>query len=537
MSTPMSNNPNDPQTPPVEEQTPTPQPVTEVQAETPASPSPETQTDVSGQEVNASQGEEPAAINVNYGPNEHVDMSYGSPLRVDPHRPVDDRYGKVSLSRMAAGEFRELGSKLSKDNIPPDSPEMRNWARAVQQAPSLFMANGAFESSLHREGSEWSQSMRVGAEHIRADKPKFGDNGTTKLVGEEARLRVRAAISAGARVRVPLWASGIWVTIKAATERELCELEERIGQQKIELGWRTDGLVFSNTSVYMADILVDFVLEHVSETSYQYHTVADLKKIILQPDYMQLVWGMLCAIYTDGYTYEQPCMLNPIKCSHVETARLSFGKMSFVDDRAFTDWQRQHMRKRNSASMPKLDVERYQTEHRHNRNNVKKLSDNLSVEFRVPTLDEYLQSGTRWVDGLIASVDEAFSRDMEDTERNAVINKQASVTLLRQYVHWIKMVALDNEDRYIDDQESLEEVIADLTSDDDIFKNFFDGIKTYIDSIIINVHGIPKYPCPACEGNPPDEIMKHPEIYPIDLAEMFFTLVGQRIRRMLTRRG
>ncbi len=226
-------------------------------------------------------------------------------------------------------------------------------------------------------------------------------------------------------------------------------------------------------------------------------------------------------------------MLNPLQCSHLETARLSFGKIQFVDNRAFSDFQRQHMRRRNTGSQPKADVERYQSEHRHNRANTKKLSDALTVEFRVPTLNEYVASGSRWIESLVASVDQAFADDMTMDMRNEYIDDQANATVLRQYAHWIRMVSLDNEDRYIEDRETLEEVIADLTSDEDIFQNFFDGIKAYIDSISITLHGIPKYPCPSCGGEPPAEIMKHPMIYPLDLPQLFFTLVGKRIHRLM----
>lgn len=473
-------------------------------------------------------------VKVDMGPQLNVTMS-ASPLRVDPKRPLDARYGKLSISRINSKEYWDARGQMRKDRLPPDTPDRVNWLRTITESARNFLADDAFEASVKREESQWQQSVDVGAETIRADRPKFTDNGTTRLVGEEARLRIRAAISAGSRVRIPLWYSGIWVTIKAPTERELAELEERIAQRKIDLGWSSNGLVFSSTAVYLNDMLIDFVLDHVSESSYQMETQNDLRKIILQPDFMQLVWGMLCAIYPDGYVYEQPCMLDPLKCSHVETARLNFGKMQFVDNRAFSDWQRQHMRKRNTASMPKIDVERYQSEHKHNKFSTVKLNDTLSVEFKVPTLDEYADSGSRWIDGIVASVEDSFSKDLNEDERNAIINSQSNMTLIRQYSHWIRLVALTQEERYIEDRETLEDVVADLTSDEDVFRSFFDGIKKYIDSIMVVVHGIPKYPCPNCQGEPPEEILKHPMVYPIDLAETFFTLVGQRIRRMLTR--
>lgn len=475
-------------------------------------------------------------VDVDYGPATNVEMSMGSPLSPGAEfkgSPED----KLAFAGMNATEYNTATAGIKEEHVSQGNAEQMAWLQTVVAAALPFLAKGAFEDALKDPAAMWRQAMMAGVEEIRGDRPRFAENGTTKLTGEQARMRVRSAISAGGRCRIPLWNAGIWVTIKAPTEQELCDLESAISLEKIELGWVTNGLVFSSTSVYLSAALVNFIIAHVTDTSYQHHTAKDLLEIIPQTDYNQLVWGMLLAIYSDGYNYEQPCMANPSKCMHVEKGRINFGKMSFVDDRHFTDWQREHMRRRNPGSQPKLDVERYQAEHRFMKNATKKLNDALSVEFKVPSLAEYIASGSRWVDGIVESVDKGFGSDLTDKNRNKLINDRANITLLRQYSHWIRMLSLDKEDRYVEEREALEESIGDIASDDEIFKNFFDGIKAFIDGNTINIHGIPKYPCPSCGDEPNPEILKHPLIFPVDMAETFFTLVGQRIRRMLSRLG
>lgn len=471
---------------------------------------------------------------INYGPNYKVELELGSPLKEKLKGSFDLTQDYLNIPSIAMSEFGPVTNTYRNERL-PDNDDTRRWRQAAAATPNLYVTGDAFTECFDREDAQWQQSMSVGTEHVRADRPKFTEPSGNRVSGEEARLRIRAALSAGSRTRVPLWHSGLWVTIKAPTEAALLELDSRIANEKVELGRASNGLVYSSMGVYLASMVVDFIFDHISETSYQ-GPVEDLRDLILQPDYQQLVWGMLCSIYTDGYTYQQPCLANPFNCLHVETARLNFGKMSFVDDRAFSDFQRQHMRKRKTGSHPKIDIERYQSEHKFQKNAVVKLHDRLAMELKVPTIAEYEASGRNWVSSTVEAVDTVFGKDASPEERNAAIARQADITILQQYSHWVKLISLTEDDKHVEDRETIQETLADLTSDDDVFKRFFEGIKLYMTSIMVNVHGIPKYPCPSCGETPSDDILKHPMIFPIDLVETFFTLAVQRIRRILARR-
>lgn len=471
---------------------------------------------------------------IDYGPNEHTELNLGSPLKEPLKKPFDPAtQDYLDLPSMSLEEFAKVTGTYKNYQL-AQNEETDRWRQSASRARAMYLTGAVFDHSFKIEDSRWRQSMQVGTEEVRADRPKFMEPTGNRLSGEEARLRIRAVLSSGNRVRVPLWHTGIWITIKAPTEAALLELDQRIANQKVELGRLSSGLVYSSTNVYIAEALIDFIIEHISETSYQ-GEIAELRTLILQPDYQQMVWGLLCAIYVDGYIYQQPCMVNPFKCLHVETARLNFGKMSFVNDAVFTDFQRQHMRKRKAGSQSKLDVERYISEHKFNKKAVVKLHENLLMELKVPTLDEYIQAGHDWIDDTVRSVEDVFGKEGNEDERNAQIRRHANMTILRQYAHWVRMITIKDQDLHVEDKDTIQDVLSDLTSDDEIFKAFFDGIKDYIDNIVVNIHGIPKYPCPSCGEEPSPEILKHPMIFPIDLPEAFFILVVQRIRRILVR--
>jgi len=472
---------------------------------------------------------------VNYGPNAHVTLDIGSPLNEPLKKSFSPEQDYLNLPPISFSEFGPVTASYKNYKLAIND-QTSNWRNSAQNVRSMYVQGDAFGTSFERDNSDWRQSVEVGTENIRADRPKFPEATGNLLSGEAARLRIRSILSAGSHTRVPLYHSGIWITIKAPTEAELLELDARIAQEEIELGRSSAGLVYSSIGVYLASMVVDFILDHVSETSYQTDDMDDLKDVILQPDYQQMVWGMLCSIYPDGYLYQQPCLSNPFKCLHIETARLNFGKMSFVDNNALNDFQKQHIRKRKAGSMSKLDVERYQSEHKFQQHSVVRLHDRLSLELKVPTLREYEESGRDWLSNTIDVVNRAFGKEMSEDERNAAIARQANMTIMQQYSHWVRMISLTKEEIHIEDRDTIQDSLADLTSDDDAFTNFFEGIKTYISKICVNVHGIPKYPCPACNESPSVEMLRHPMVFPIDLVEAFFILVGQRIRRILGRR-
>ena len=470
---------------------------------------------------------------INYGPNPNVTLNVGSPLREPMKGKFEPEKGYIDIPTMSLPEFRRVTGSYANYKLGAGE-EVRRWQDSASASRALYLKGDPFSSALVDPESQWQQSLTVGTEELRADIPKFIEPTGKRVSGEDARTRIRSILNSGTRLRIPLWHTGIWITVTAPPESALLELDQRIANMKTELGRMTYGFVFSQTSVYLAGAMVDFILEHTNETSYQ-GEISELRSLILQPDYMQMIWGMLGAIYPDGYVYQQPCMVNPFKCGHVETARLHFGKMSLVNNHPFTDFQRQHMRKRKPGTQSPADVQRYQSEHKFMRNAVVQLHPRLALELKVPTLAEYEQAGQDWVDSSIEAVENVFGKDMDENERNQQIKRHANMSTLQQYSHWIRMVTIQPDGIHVEEPKSIQEVLSDLANDDDVFVNFFNGIQKYMDGIMLVVHGVPTTQCPECQEAPTPEQLKHPMVFPIDLSETFFTLVVQRIRRMLAR--
>lgn len=512
-------------------QTETPPPAAEP-ASTPAPPSAEEMTSDVGD--NGEQETEAQRRIRNRGPNPHTELTNPatSPLK------ANTRLGEKDALSILAVDTPELNA-LS-DGYPnldvSQSPEGEEWLERVSEAQQYFQRGGALLETLVRPDSLYRQSVTVGAEQIMAHRPKFEPaEGGQKLQGEQAMMRMQALLGLGAVVRIPLWHTGIWVTLKAPTEAALLELDRRIGNEKILLGRQSNGLIFSSTSVYSISYLVNFALAHIYEATVKYNDTAELKKIIRCTDIPTLLWGLICTIYPQGYPFRQPCVVDPTKCTHITEELLNLGKLSWTNDRALTDWQRQLMRRKTAKFTPE-ELERYQSEHRFNEHATVKLSDKVGMELKVPTLEEYELSGFAWVDGIVNQIDKAFGGTVKGEERNRYILEQGQMTALRQYGHWIARLVL-NGNEVIDDASTIETTIGTLTSSEELYTAFFNGIGKFIDNTTISLIAIPKFNCPSCGKPQSDEEKQHPHLIVLDVVQIFFTLLDHRITKVLERMG
>lgn len=236
------------------------------------------------------------------------------------------------------------------------------WLSAFQQGIDHLVRGNSMSDSVIRANSAWRQRVAVDGENLSACRPKFGSTTSGIISGEKALMKATSLLGIGGVTQIPLWHTGIWVSIKAPNEGALLELERRISNEKISLGRYTSGMVFSNTSVYTVMYVVNFVLNHVYDASVKNLTQDNLKSIIKITDIPSLVWGMLCTIHTNGYKYNRPCTANPAECQHVVSGDLSLPKLFWVDNNSLTEKQKRHMSKR-TEKFTEADLKDYEKEH------------------------------------------------------------------------------------------------------------------------------------------------------------------------------
>lgn len=409
----------------------------------------------------------------------------------------------------------------------------RQWAQELKLGQATLLRGNPLAASLERPDSDWRQFVAYENEKLGASRPKFGDGGTV-LTGERAILRVAAATGLGSIVQVPLWHTGIWLSFKSPPESAILELERRINNDKTTLGRLTNGMIFSNTSVYQNSYLLNFAFQYVFDTNAKELNIDYLKSIIKVTDIPTILWGLGLAIYPNGYPYVQACANTDGSCSHLIRELLDLGKLIFTDNRALTEWQRKRMTQRK-IRMTDDDIKRYETEHTHGGIKLVELTPTVSMSLRTPSIESYESSGFSWIESIVQMMENAFQVPLKGQERDEYITQQGRLTTMRQYGHWVGEVLVPDTE-ISNDRETIEGLAGLFSSDEVIRNRFIEEIGKFIDGATISVVALPKHNCPACQfPQAPESEKRHPHLIPLDVARVFFSLLYQRITKVLTR--
>lgn len=400
------------------------------------------------------------------------------------------------------------------------------WERALELAEMVRPRDNRFAASVEKEGSAWRQAVdSEGGGKLSPARPRIKDPADGVVTGARAVQRIRSILGLGSLLQVPLWHSGFWITLRAPSEGELLELHRRIADAKVTLGRQTYGLVFANTSAYVAAELVQFVLEHLHDTTLKQGT--DLRKYLKVHDLQTLAWGMACVIYTKGFQYSRPVLVGEGEEKKEVKGLLNVGKMFFTDTAALTPWQISHMAKRAGNTMSAEMLERYQSEFT-NRERQVELVPGLKMTMKVPSIDEYINSGHRWVEGITDMVDRAFQQPPEAEIRDRYITQQGRATSMRQFAHWVKSVDEDGEGGMsYEDPDTLEQLLNTLSEDDQVRDKYFKAIKDFTDDTTISVVATP-----AVNEKEENRLPRFPRLVPIDALYTFFILLVQKTEKV-----
>lgn len=475
---------------------------------------------------------------MNIYPNVLVTEKYSASLTNPPTVPV------IHTLRFTGKEVEDKVKNSPAYNVIDNSTTMR-WVQSMQESLNHLYTNSQLAGLSSRENAEWRQSVSYENLSLRAGKPNLSNTAgaSSTVLGERAIVRIQQALGLGNYVQIPLWHSGIWITFRVPTDIELLNLDAIITEEKIRLGMATRGLVYSNYSAYLINHLMNFALEHVYDCTVKEHTPAMLRKLIRVSDIPLIAWGLACSIYPNGYPHSQPCMVNPEVCRHVTREQLFLPKINWVDNTALTKAQRKHMANR-VARYTEAEILEYQNQGRAADGKVYEIRG-VSFALRVPSIDDYVNSGYQWVNDIIEGINNLFDKNISDSRKESLILGQANLSSLRQYVHWVKSITHGDADNQVtlDDPADLNKLIELLCTDSNIVSGFMDAVSAYIEEATVSIIAIPRTRCPNCQ-KPDDKdkedvaLMeqqhKHPYLVPIDAVNLFFTLKGYRIARVGT---
>lgn len=417
--------------------------------------------------------------------------------------------------------------QLTEERAKTMSPQERRLVNIIRTLSAVWQTN--YYEDVFKKG-DWQQSVRYNDTELSTRRMKMD------RVSDPV-LKIRNSIGQGALVQIPLWNTGLWIVLRAPSNDELLTLDQQIRAEKTMLGRHSNGMVFSNTEVYTVAAYARFVLEHVYSVSYQFESVdhtEELLGLIKTTDYPQLMYGLLCAMYPDGYPFRQPCVANTHTCNHVEESILSIARLSWTDRSRLTEKQKRMMTSRDTKRDLKW-IEEYQADFPYDNRSIQ-LAGNITAHLSVPTLREQIDAGYRWVEGIYDATEKAFGMKLSETDRLRHIYRSGTMTALRQYSHWFSRLEIQEKDgvdpTVIDDPDKKDEALSVLSGDKKAVKALEEAVGKWIDQCSVTVIGLPKSPCPKCQQEPSPEVTKHPHLIPLDVAYVFFTLAALKLRQI-----
>lgn len=415
-----------------------------------------------------------------------------------------------------------------------DATYDQKWSEAVALAQEDNISGIFYGSSLTRKDSDWGPKVDYEGQRLGPHRPKAGPTHEgDKVVGLKAVSKVQALLGLGGMIKVPLWHSGIYISIKAPTDIQLLNFYETISREKIELGKNTVGLIFSNSSSYVNSAIYDLAIDCIYETSVKDVPISDLKEIILMNDFPIIAWALAYTIYPNGYSYVRPCIVNPEACQHVVESLLDIGKLLWVDRSALNDKQRRHMALVPRTQATKAEVLAYQAEFEKTADNQYDSESGISVVFKQPTLEQHLESGARWIEELDSIVRDVFNDEVKQDRINHYISERASLTKLRSFTHYIKHIVYTDDNSTSDEPETLERLMDQLSSSPEILNGIATKLNTFIDTSAVALVGLPRVPCPNCGEESKEDVEAHPWIIPLNPVRLFFKLRDRKLQQSI----
>lgn len=408
------------------------------------------------------------------------------------------------------------------------SEDGRKLIENIREANFAIPHGGWFSRSMDEAGRYWMQNIPSENGPLFAGTARYHQSEGKKLTGEEAIMKVRAALGMGTIFTIPLYHTGIWVTLKAPSNAALVELNRRMGEEKIRLGRQTHGLAFSNNSVFFAGLLADFALAHI-HTSNLIDVDKSWHEIISVLDLPILIWGMAYTVWPNGFLYSRVKINEEVGSHLTEQGLLKLGGLQATDNRALSDRQRSQMAKSRGKTMNLESIRRYQEEFLRGQRRTIEINENLKVELGVPTILEYINNGTAWVNNIVDMVDKAFSLPPGDEKRQDYIKEQGLASNARQFGHWIKAVHVMGE--VIDDPEDIDNTLDVISASDDYVATFKAEVQRYTEDSTVSIIAVPR----TDYSEKSTTFKKFPNLMAIDPMTVFFILLNQKVQMLQQR--
>lgn len=443
---------------------------------------------------------------------------------------------RFSLPSIGLISFNNKIQQYKNLSLDGTSPALKEWRKVNEEAIDYYPPGGLYQDRFTDETSSFDQGMKTKEGELKTmGSLKFKDV-DGELKGELAVLKVSKALGLGDVLSIPLPHSGIWVTLKPPAEKDLIDFYNSIFKEKIALGRSTYGLTLTNFSVYVNMKLFDFIMKHVHNTNNQDISKNELDKYVLIHDFPILAWGFAATIYPNGFDYQRACVNDVEQCSHVVKAVLNMCKLLWIDNNSLTEAQKVILAETRKNKLTTENYRKFISEHVRVTGSEFTVNETIKFKLRIPTFAEYTADGMTWVNKINSAIDAFIVEEGDEAEaKNQLLDQYVRSSILRQFSHFIDYIEID--ENVMSDRATINEVLEVFSADDTLRATITNKILEFKSNTTIGLVGIPDFKCPNCGAPQNDEnVSDHmTSVIPLDVMNLFFTLITLRISKIMER--
>jgi len=428
---------------------------------------------------------------------------------------------------------------------------------------SINIHGSAYETFFTKNVGSLVQYIQGEKGQIKISYPKFTIQDGAELNGTSARRYLNKITNSGNVTKIPLWHSGLILTIDTFAEQQMLDLNILLTRNQTTLGLMTRGASFTGDDINAAIPIVDFILANVIESNLIDHKRSNLNKLIAATDIPILMAGALASIYPTGYPINHACITaDPEVCDHNLTSErlpsgefkpdslLDFTKVVWVDRDSLTNEDVLHMSSSNKSTTYEQVISyqnrlKARTQMDHNKAVIwEKDTPNgkltITFTFKTPNLAEYNITASKWINDVQRAAELALSKQIDDDlstrdreeKRNELLSSYAKVTDLVKHEGWIDHITIDDPDYenpiLITTAEAIRESLEANVKIEGFKESLELAVQKYKENSIIAWTGISNYKCPKCGNSqtPPDS--KTPSLIPLNMTGIFFSIMVSR---------
>ncbi|QZA71053.1 baseplate protein [Erwinia phage AH06] len=403
------------------------------------------------------------------------------------------------------------------------------WLSLASNAINNLSYRAGINLTIRQDGAQWLQGILLGDKVQGVSRPpvKTSSEGTKLLTGPQAVMRARAVMNMGDYIHIPLPHSGIWLTMLVAGDDEFVDMQTGIMAEKGVLGRRTNGMVFNNLDVVVRKHMSDFLLGMVTDSSLGVSDKKTLLPLIKEQDLDLIANAYLGARFKSGYNLVTACAADPKTCVHVEAAKVNISRLMIIDNSRLSATQRSHMS--NFSGRTVEQVLAYQAAFEVMKDNVIEVG---AVKFylRVPSLEDKNLAGYAWINGIQQAITDSFNDSMTREQREQHINKQAALSSMRGYAHWITRIEFE-DGSFVDSGDDIAMLLKQFSAKEEMRKPFFEKLNEFINRVTIGVVAVPRWTCPHCGKKQPLISKMFPAYTPLNVGRVFFTLMTNTLNQ------